>query len=131
MNEIYFARETLSVVQGLLQIGLRTQWMYRMMLPRLYYAAHHLGRLLLRNIGIDTQRWRGEVHRRVINELRQHYVATGAMNVSALDALEQLRIYRVRADYYMASRIRERHVRNALNLFTVYLDECSRILGVT
>jgi len=102
-----------------------------MMLPRLYYAAHHLGRLLLRNIGIDAQQWRGEVHNRVIRELRQHYVATGAMNVSALDALERLRRYRVRADYKMASRIRERHVTEALNLFTVHLDECSRILGVT
>lgn len=131
MNEIYFARETLSVVKALLQIGLHTQWMYRMMLPRLYYAAHHLGRLLLRNIGIDAQRWRGEVHRRVIRELRQHYVATGAMNVSALDALEHLRRYRVRADYDTGLRIRGQHVTRALNLFTVYLDECSRILGVT
>jgi uncharacterized protein (UPF0332 family) len=130
MNEIYFARETSSIVQGLLQIGLRTQWMYRMMLSRLYYAAHHLGRLLLRNIGIDVQRWRGEVHHRVIHELRRHYVASGAMNAHILAALEQLRRYRVRADYIMALCIRERHVTRALNLFTVYLDECSRILGV-
>jgi len=131
MNEMYFARETFSVVQGLLQIGLRTQWTYRMMLSRLYYAAHHLGRLLLRNIGIDANRWRGDVHRRVINELGQHYIASGAMNNNTLDALEQLRIYRVWADYNMARRIREQHVTSALNLFTAYLDECSRILGVT
>ena len=130
MNEMYFARETSSVVQALLQIGLRTQWMYRMMLSRLYYAAHHLGRLLLRNIGIDAHRWRSGVHRRVIRELGQHYVASGAMNTDTLDALEQLRIYRVWADYNMARRIRERHVTSALNLFTAYFDECSRILGV-
>jgi len=102
-----------------------------MMLSRLYYAAHHLGRLLLRNVGIDANQWRGEVHRRVINELGQHYVASGTMNNNALDALEQLRRYRVRADYNMATRIRERHVRSALNFFTAYLDECGRILGVT
>jgi uncharacterized protein (UPF0332 family) len=130
LNEIYFARETLSIVQSLLQIGLRTQWMYRVMLSRLYYAAHHLGRLLLRNIGIDANQWRGEVHRRVIRELGQHYVASGAMNTNTLNALERLRIYRVWADYNMALRIRERHVRSALNLFTVYLDECNRILEV-
>ncbi len=130
MNEMYFARETSSVVQALLQIGLRTQWMYRMMLSRLYYAAHHLGRLLLRNIGIDAHQWRSGVHHRVIRELKQHYVASGAMNNNALDALERLRIYRVWADYNMARRIRERHVTSALNLFTAYFDECSRILGV-
>ena len=131
MNEIYFARETSSVVQALLQIGLRTQWMYRMMLSRLYYAAHHLGRLLLRNIGIDANQWRSGVHHRVIRELKQHYVASDAMNANTLDALEYLRRYRVRADYDMALRIRRRHVTRALNLFTVYLDECSHILGVT
>ncbi len=131
MNEISFARETSSVVQSLLQIGLRTQWMYRMMLSRLYYAAHHLGRLLLRNIGIDAHQWRSGVHHRVINELKQHYVASGTMNANTLDTLERLRRYRIRADYNMASRIRERHVRSALNLFTVYLDECNRILEVT
>ena len=131
MNEIDFARETSSIIQGLLQIGLRTQWMYRMMLSRLYYSAHHLGRLLLRNVGIDANRWRSEVHRRVIDELGQHYVASGVMNNNALDALERLRKYRVRADYDTAFRMRERHIRSALNFFTGYLEECSRILGVT
>ncbi|MFQ6043425.1 MAG: hypothetical protein ACE5PV_21435, partial [Candidatus Poribacteria bacterium] len=84
MSEIDFARETSSIVQSLLQIGLRTQWMYRMMLSRLYYAAHHLGRLLLRNIGIDAHQWRSGVHHRVMHELRRHYVASGAMNSNAL-----------------------------------------------
>jgi len=129
--ELNYARETLAVVQALMQLGWRTQWLYRMMLSRLYYAAHHLGRLLLRNVGLNPEQWRGDVHRRVLRELEQHYVVTGIMSANALDALDRLRRYRIRADYELAYRIRFRVLTEALNLFTMFFNECCRILGVT
>ena len=129
--ELDYARETLAVVQALMQLGWRTQWLYRMILSRLYYAAHHLGRLLLSNVGLNPEQWRGDVHRRVLRELEGHYVIAGIMNANALDALDRLRRYRIRADYELTFRIRFRTLTEALNLFTMYFNECCRILGVT
>ena len=113
-----------------------------LILSRLYYAAHHLGRLLLRNAGLTPEQWRGDVHRRVLRELEQHYIMPGILSANALDALDRLRRYRIRADYELAFRIRFRVLTEALNLFTMfasltddfvlrYFDECCRILGVT
>jgi len=91
MPELAYAEETLTVVQSTLGIGLRTRWIYRTIISRLYYAAHHLGRLLLRNAGLAPHRWRGNVHNRVINELDARYVSIGIMSRRALNALNQLR----------------------------------------
>ena len=138
--ELDYARETLAVVQALpdsrdgfaqMQLGWRTQWLYRMILSRLYYAAHHLGRLLLSNVGLNPEQWRGDVHRRVLRELEGRYAIAGIMNANTLDALDRLRRYRIRADYELAFRIRFRALTDALNLFTIYFNECCRILGVT
>jgi hypothetical protein len=67
----------------------------------------------------------------VLRELEQRYVIAGIMNANALDALDCLRRYRIRADYELAFRIRFRTLTEALDLFTIYFDECCRILGVT
>ena len=129
--ELDYARETLAVVQALMKLGWHMQWLYRMILSRLYYAAHHLGRLLLRNVGQHPEQWRGDVHRRVLRELEGCYVMTGIMSADALDALDRLRRYRIRADYELAFRIRFRALTEALNLFTMYFNDCWHILGVT
>ena len=110
---------------------MRTQPIYRIILSRLYYAAHHVGRALLKNVGIAPEQWRGNVHSRVINELERRFVDTGNMNPNALEALELLRRLRVRADYILNIRIRERNINHALNLFETYFNECCTILGVS
>ncbi len=130
MPELAYAEETLTVVQSILGVGLRTRWIYRMILSRIYYAAHHLGRLLLRNLGLAPHHWRRNVHYRVINELRHRYVLSGAMSPDALDALCQLRQYRTNADYDLTVAIPNQQIINAINYFTTYFDECRRILGV-
>ncbi len=130
MIEIDYAREILAMAQAFLQLGMRTQPIYRIILSRLYYAAHHVGRLLLRNAGLTPNQWRGDVHRRVLDELEQRFVDTGVLSRNALDALRQLRRLRVLADYDLNTQILDRNTTQALNLFTTYFDECCRILGV-
>ena len=84
MIEIDFAREILAMVRAFLLFGMRIQPIYRIILSRLYYAAHHVGRLMLRNVGLAPEQWRGDVHRRVINELERCFVDVGNMNPNAL-----------------------------------------------
>lgn len=127
MIEIDFAKETLAVARAFLTLGMHTQCIYRIILSRLYYAAHHVGKALLRRVGLTPDRWRGSVHRRVLDELERRFVDTSNMNPSALEALELLRRLRVRADYVLNTRIRERNVNQALNLFEIYFNECCTI----
>ncbi len=105
MPEVNLARETLDAAQAFGQLRLRTQWSYRTTLSRLYYAAHHLGRALLRNVGLTPQQWRRNVHERVIDELRNHFVLNARMTVRALHALLRLRRYRIQADYNLTIAI--------------------------
>ena len=105
MIEINFAREILAIARAFLLLGMRTQTIYRIILSRLYYAAHHVGRLMLRNVGLTPEQWRMDVHRRVLEELEEHFVNTGAMNRNALRVLRRLRRLRTVADYELISDI--------------------------
>jgi uncharacterized protein (UPF0332 family) len=129
--EINFAREILAIVRAFLLLGMRTQPIYRIILSRLYYAAHHVGRALLRHAGLAPEQWRVNVHRRVLDELERRFVNTGAMRLYVLENLEQLRRRRVRADYNLDVNIRDVDVTEAITLFTTYFDECCHILGVS
>ncbi|MFQ6041105.1 MAG: hypothetical protein ACE5PV_09635 [Candidatus Poribacteria bacterium] len=131
MQEVEFARETLTFAQMFLHMGVTNTWLYRMLVGRLYYAAHHLGRRLLIEIDMQPEQWRANVHQRVLNELRQQYVATGQMTLEAWKALNKLRNLRREADYELASTVRLRHLNRAVALFTRFADECHRILGVS
>jgi uncharacterized protein (UPF0332 family) len=131
MQEVEFAGETLRFAQMFLHMGVTNIWLYRMLLGRLYYAAHHLGRRLLIEVGLQPEQWRANVHQRVLNELNQHYVATGRMTLDAWTALDGLRDLRLRADYELARPIRLRDVNHAMALFTRFVDECYQFLGVS
>ena len=130
MIEINFAREILAIARAFLLLGMRTQAIYRIILSRLYYATHHVGRALLRSAGLAPEQWRVNVHRRVLDELERRFVNTGIMGRNALENLERLRRRRVRADYNLDVQIRDIDVTEAINLFTTYFDECCRILEV-
>jgi len=131
MQEVEFAREALTFAQMFLHMGVTNTWLYRMLLGRLYYAAHHLGRRLLIEIGLQPSLWRANVHQQVLNELRRQYVATGRMALEAWTALDDLRDLRQRADYELATPVRLRHVNRAVSLFTQFVEECYQILGVS
>ena len=98
MQEVEFAREALRFAQMFLHMGVTNTWLYRMLVGRLYYAAHHLGRRLLIEIGLQPEQWRANVHQRVLTELNQQYVATGRITLGAWTALDQLRSLRRIAD---------------------------------
>ena len=131
MQEVDFARETLRFAQMFLHMGVTNVWLYRMLLGRLYYAAHHLGRRLLTEVGLQPDQWRANVHQQVLNELRQQYVATGRMTVDVWTALDQLRSLRRIADYELATPVRLRDVNRSVSLFTRFTEECYHILGVS
>jgi uncharacterized protein (UPF0332 family) len=131
MQEVEFARETLRFAQMFLHMGVTNTWLYRMLLGRLYYAAHHLGRRLLIEIGLQPEQWRANVHQQVLNELHQQYVATGRMTLDAWSALDQLLGLRRKADYELATPVRLKHVNRAVSLFTQFTEECYQILGVS
>jgi uncharacterized protein (UPF0332 family) len=129
--QVEFAREALRFAQIFLHMGVTNTWLYRTLLGRLYYAAHHLGRRLLTEMGLQPEQWRANVHQRVLNELRQQYVITGRMTIDAWRALNELRNLRRRADYELAGPMRLRDVNYAVALFTHFTNECYQILGVS
>jgi uncharacterized protein (UPF0332 family) len=131
MQEVEFSRETLTFAQMFLHMGVTNTWFYRMLVGKLYYAAHHLGRRLLIEIGLQPEQWRVNVHQRVLNELYQRYVVTGRMTLEAWRALNRLLNLRRTADYELARPIRLRHVNHAVTLFARFADECYQILGVS
>ncbi len=131
MQEVEFARETLRFAQMFTHMGVTNTWLYRMLLGRLYYAAHHLGRRLLIEIGLQPEQWRANVHQRVLSELHQQYVATGRITLADWTALDQLRSLRRIADYELATPVRLRDVNRAVSLFTKFTEECFQILGVS
>ncbi len=131
MQEVEFARDALRFAQMFLHMGVTNTWLYRMLVGRLYYAAHHLGRRLLIEAGLQPEQWRANVHRRVLNELNQQYVATGQMTLEAWRALNRLLDLRRTADYELAKPIRLRHVNRAVTWFVRFADECYRILEVS
>ena len=130
MIELQFAEEALRVVQAFLQLGIHTQFIYRLSLSRIYYAAHHLGRLLLTSVRLTPGQWRRDVHRRVLDELERHFVIPGRMRPRVLRILSRLRASRTRADYELDVQIPEQDVREAINLLEAYIHECRRILEV-
>jgi len=131
MQEVEFARETLRFAQMFLHMGVTNTWLHRMLVGKLYYAAHHLGRRLLIEIGMQPEQWRVNVHQRVLDELNQQYVSTRQMTLDAWRALDRLRGLRRTADYELARTMRLRHVNRAIALFARFADECYRILGVS
>ena len=131
MQEVEFARETLRFAQMFLHMGVTNTWLHRMLVGRLYYAAHHLGRQLLIEIGMQPEQGHANVHQRVLDELYRQFVATRLMSLDAWTALEELRGLRRRADYELATPVRLKNVNRAVSLFTRFSEECYQILGVS
>ncbi len=131
MPEIGFAQDTLEYVKLFMRMGVTDSWLYRMLIGRMYYAAHHLGRRLLMEAGLQPDEWRGNVHQRVREELRVHYVVTQQMTPEALEALNRLLHFRRRADYELGEPVRLRDVNHAAALMDTFVVQCYRILEVS
>ena len=131
MPEVDFARETRRFVETFRHMGVSNPWLHRMLVGRLYYAAHHVARRVLVAVGLQPDQWRANVHQQVLKELDSHCVATSRMTSSAWTALEQLRRLRVSADYDLTRAVRLRHVNAAVAWFDEFCDESYRILEVS
>ncbi|MBM3238222.1 hypothetical protein FJZ31_18170 [Candidatus Poribacteria bacterium] len=108
MQEVEFAREALRFAQMFLHMGVTNTWLYRMLVGRLYYATHYLGRRLLIEIGMQPEQWSANVHQRTLDELYRHYVTMGRMTPEAWRALNELRNLRRIVDYQLAVPVRLR-----------------------
>lgn len=130
MPEIEFARDTLEYVKLFMRMGVTDSWLYRMLIGRMYYAAHHLGRRLLIEIGLQPNQWRDNVHQRVIEELNANYAFGGKMGRESVSALGRLRGMRRTADYDLTIPVRRRDVNHALSLLTQITTEFERVVEV-
>lgn len=131
MPEVDNARETIRFIRLLLDLGVTNEWFLRMMIGRMYYAAHHLGRRLLLQEGLQPGQWRASVHQRVLDELWARYVATGRLSKNGWNILNWLRDIRRTADYELSDPIRLRDVRRAARSLEALASECYRLLGVS
>ncbi len=128
MNELDFAEETLIRMKALYDLAGDHEEIRRAVVSRLYYAAHHLSRLLLRKSGLRTEAWRKNVHQRVIGELGRRFAETGRMDHEIFASLDTMRRLRVRADYQLHRVITESNVENTIGMFDAYFGECKRLL---
>jgi uncharacterized protein (UPF0332 family) len=130
MDEYQFAEETVARMRSLFDLAGNHEVVRRTILSRVYYSAHHLSRYLLRHVGLRPETWRRNVHRRVIDEMERRFVNTGMMNNDVFSVLEDMRRYRVRADYQLHLTVNEGDVANIFRMLDNYFNECRNILEV-
>ena len=130
MNELDFAEETVARMRALYGLAGDHEVIRRTIISRIYYSAHHLSRSLLRRVGLHPETWRRNIHRRVIDEMERRFVVTNLMNPELFVFLEDMRHYRVIADYQLFLTISENDVENMLERFGAYFNECRRLLEV-
>ena len=130
MNELDFVEATIARMKDLYGLAESHEVIRRTIISRIYYSAHHLSRYLLERVGLHPETWRRNIHTRVIDEIRRRFVAANLMNPEIFRFLEDMRRYRVRADYQIRLTINEGHVENMFEMFDSYFNECRRLLEV-
>ncbi len=130
MNELEFAEGTVAQMKNLYGLAGHHEVIRRTIISRIYYSAHHLSRYILNRVGLRPETWRRNVHRRVANEIERRFVAANLMNSEIFPFLEDMRRYRVRADYQLRLTISEDNVENIFEMFDAYCNECRRLLEV-
>lgn len=130
MDEFSFAEETTNRMKDLYGLAGNHEVIRRTIISRIYYSAHHLGRHLLRRVGLRPETWRRNVHQRVIDEIHRQFVTENLMNVQIVPFLEIMRRHRVNADYQLHLTISEGDVEEMFDIFDAYLNEYRRLLEV-
>ncbi len=130
MDELNFAKETTARMKDLYGLARNHEVIRRTIISRIYYSAYHLSRYLLRSVGMRPETWRRNVHRRVIDEIERRFVDANLMNPEIFSFMEDMRRFRVRADYQLHLTFSEGHVENMFDRFDAYLNECRRLLEV-
>ena len=130
MDGLEFAEKTIAQVKDLYGLAGNHEVIRRTVISRIYYSAHHLSRYILSRIGLRPETWRRNVHKRVADEIEKRFVAANMMNIEIFQFLEDMRRYRVRADYQLHLTISEGDVENTFKLFDAYYNECRQVLEV-
>ena len=130
MDELDFAEETAARMRELYGLAGSHEVIRRTIVSRVYYSAHHLSRYLLSCVGLRPETWQVNLHQRVIDEMEIQFVTTNLMDREIFSFLEDMRRYRVRADYQLDFPINEGDVENMFRIFDAYLNECKRLLEV-
>lgn len=128
MDELEFAEGVLSVAEEIDTLTEHKEIISRFIVSKLYYGAHHLGRLLLKKQGETPDTWIGEVHLRVIKELRRKYVDTGLLSGASLSYLRELRLKRTKSDYFLNRRFQPEEMEKIFRIYRAFLDEVKALL---
>ncbi|MBM3239287.1 hypothetical protein FJZ31_23590 [Candidatus Poribacteria bacterium] len=130
MGELEFAEETMIRMKNLYGLAGDHEVIRRTVISRIYYSAYHLSLYLLNKAGLRPETWRRNVHKRVADEIERQFVSANMMTIEIVQFLEDMRRYRVRADYQLRLTISEGDVENIFKLFDAYFNECRRVLEV-
>ena len=130
MDELDFAQETAARMRELYGLAGNHEVIRRTIISRIYYSAHHLSRYLLESVGMRPETWQVNSHQRVIDEIEGRFVVTNLMDAEIFQFLENMRRYRVKADYQLHLTISKSHVENMFGIFDAYLNECKRLLEI-
>ncbi len=130
MDELSFAEQTAARMKELYGLAGSHEVIRRTIISRIYYSAYHLSRYLLRRVRLRPETWRRNVHRRVIDEMKRRFVDANLMNSEILQFLEDMRRFRIRADYQLHLTISDGNIENMFDRFDAYLNECRRLLEV-
>ncbi len=128
MDELQFAEETLIIAEQMDKLSGNREVINRFIASRLYYAAHHLGRAMLKKFGEDPDSWAGAIHRRVIDELEVCLVNTGRLSRRGLQHLKTLRTKRVKADYLLNLQFQSQEKDKIFRVFREFLNEAQTLL---
>ena len=128
MDELQFAEGVLSVAEKMNASTEHKEIINRFIVSKLYYGAHHLGRLLLKKRGETPDTWIGEVHLRVIKELRSKYVDTGLLSGASLSYLRELRLKRTKSDYFLNRGFQQEEMDKIFHIYRAFLDEVKVLL---
>lgn len=130
MNEFDFADRSIEIAREIRKMAIDKDVGNRIIVSRLYYAAHHAARYLLKLRGHAPDSWIIGVHRRVIAEIDSEFVTTGLMTRRMLSHLTIMKYKRIKADYNLAIRLQEQEVDKVFQLCDQFIQECKRLEGV-
>lgn len=128
--EFDFAEKTIELCKEIRKIAIDKDVVNRTIVSRLYYAAHHSARFLLKLRGYDTDSWRIGVHQRALKAFESNFVSIGLMSKKTISMLATMKQKRQKADYNLGIALQESEVDKMFRLCSQFLAECDRLKGV-
>ena len=128
MDELEFAEGVLATAEEIRKLPLNQEIVSRFIVSKLYYGAHHLGRLLLKKQGEYPDLWLSNVHIRTLRDLKAKFVDTGLLSLRAHTALRTLRFKRIKADYFLTKPFQMEEIDKVFRIYREFLNEVRLLL---